>query len=1431
MNKIFIISILLFFLQPKTSNAQQDWEKPFERSEKAYLVGDYRSAYKALPTKVIQKMTDKPIQAIYYAFEGKYKDGLGKFGEMEKSLTQAVSLLNQDKKINPQSALARLRIADTYNAYGNPSKGLENILKAKEIADQLIALDTVVKLNVYSSLAKTYFLLGELNESLELAKKLLPTALKEINVSSITYNYQRKGQTKSKTRKLSTFEILQRKNLYADLLLIKANSQAKKGDITDADVSYQSTENWIKTNIGEKSYMYNKCKYDQVKSKEADAEDRESIRGYEKVLGNKGKRSFSAVSKFGIEVTESLVKQYYEEGSNRSKKEAKDLLHFGEKDIHTAYGSRTIYDVLIDEMRAERFSDQDDLDKQETRLNKLLRGRLNGINNLPTDFSKTPKEGINTFLNLGTYDIPADHPYNYQIALQMYDVAFNKGDYPKALIYLNRALIIKKNLFTDQVPEWYTSKLKLGSFYTNGAENLPEAEKILNECLPIVQSEYTSQNADYIDGLNDLAKIYDYTDRYQKAIDVLQETANSLKKRLGEKENLPLAEALSGIGYMQLRAGNYKIAESNLDNAIKLFESKRRGRRMIAYARALQTKARLYTTLGLYKEAETLLDKSESKSIRKHTSDNISVKSLDDIGFLYIKKGLFSKVEEPLLQSLINTEKQYGAVHRNLINTLNMLASLKYEQADYIKAQEYIRRASDIAVKLYGENSDRNATCLLTLGHVQASLGDYEKSEQSLQKAIQITQTNRNEKHILLVDPMASIAEIKFLRTNSVKESETLLNQAKEIVAKELGTDSPLYAEVLKKTSLIYTETNKLDQALNLLNDANNIYTKKLGKSNKNSADVYSIKGDLYSKKKDFKNAELNYENAKTIYEDVFNKRYPAYKKTVGKLGRMYFIKGDYKKSQTSLDESTDYYLKYLKQTFPSLSEGEKAKFWNSIRGDFEFYNTLAIKQKDVQPELLGKIYDFQLATKAILLSSSVKVRERILSSPDTSLKAKYKRWINLKEFFNNVISLNSKQLQEGNINPDKVEQQIEDLEKDLSGKSEAFAKGYDSKDYKWENVKENLKSGEAALEVIRFRYFTTNFSDSIVYAALIVTPQTRKNPELVVFKNGNQLESKFLKYYNNNIKLKNEENISYKQFWEPIDKYIKAEKIFLSPDGVYNMINVSSLHTPDNKYILDKYNVILVSNTRDIITKKLSKRVDFSDKSVVLIGNPSFYAKNDTIEKTLESLPGAEVEVKAIQELFNKEKWNAKKYIEADADEDVVKKLNSPRVFHVATHGYFLADEDAEDEVSEVTNENKQIKNPLLRSGLVFKGGGDVIGKKKIVSGENGILSAYEAMNLNFDNTELVVLSACETGKGEVQVGEGVFGLQRAFLVAGADAIIMSLFKVNDEVTQKLMLKFYQKWLKTGSKRIAFAEAQKEIKDEYKYPIFWGAFNMIGID
>ncbi len=539
----------------------------------------------------------------------------------------------------------------------------------------------------------------------------------------------------------------------------------------------------------------------------------------------------------------------------------------------------------------------------------------------------------------------------------------------------------------------------------------------------------------------------------------------------------------------------------------------------------------------------------------------------------------------------------------------------------------------------------------------------------------------------------------------------------------------------------------------------------------------------------------------------------------------------DYKRSKKLVEEALNNYEVFIKDFFPALSEREKAKYWNTIKGDFEFYNTLAFSNLEDFRDLTGKVYNYQLLTKALLLSSSIKIRERILNSTDEQLKSQYNTWIQKKEQLTLALSLSPAQLQENQIDPSALQQEVERLEKELSQKSELFGQSFDNKRITFDDVRKVLKPSDVAIEMVRYRYFNHTLTDSVIYAALYIKKEFSK-PKVIILKDGKKMENRYFKFYRNAITGKIPDTYSYNIFWQPIVNEIgQVATVYLSADGVYNQINLEAIPTPDGRYVIDNSNIVLVSNTKDLYLRNIKSRSTTSENTATMFGNPTFYVTAST-DQLIAPLPGTEKEVTQVQFMLKQKGWLTAEYVENLASEEKIKEMSNPKIFHIATHGFYRPTAQVTLEQQIEGNEAVMAQNPLMRTGLLLKGAGDLMDKTSYnFNMENGILTAYEAMSLNLDKTDLVVLSACETGLGDLEAGEGVYGLQRAFLVAGAKVLIMSMFKVDDEATQQLMLKFYQKWLNTGNLRQSFIDAKKELRSDYPEPIYWGAFMMIGLD
>jgi CHAT domain-containing protein len=393
-------------------------------------------------------------------------------------------------------------------------------------------------------------------------------------------------------------------------------------------------------------------------------------------------------------------------------------------------------------------------------------------------------------------------------------------------------------------------------------------------------------------------------------------------------------------------------------------------------------------------------------------------------------------------------------------------------------------------------------------------------------------------------------------------------------------------------------------------------------------------------------------------------------------------------------------------------------------------------------------------------------------------------------------------------------------------------------------------------VEVVRYKHYDPSaggkFADDIGYAFLIVTAESGNNPALIEIPGGKDLETKYLRSYRNHIRYNLADEASYNNYFGMLADFLRKQNItrlFFSPDGVYNKINLNTLENPSNKkFVIDEFDVRLVTNTRELLETETAPG---NAGSSTLIGFPKFNLDENELlgkpvkginrggisrtwrggllryvrgEEGISLLPGTKVEIEKIAALFGE---SAIVLRDQDASEQAARNVNNPKVLHIATHGYFLEDEAADDRPA-----RSYFSNPLLNAGLILAGAENFLTSGEPVNndGDDGILTAFEAMNLKLDATRLVVLSACETGLGDVQNGEGVYGLQRAFKLAGTQSIVMSLWNVDDEATQILMTTFYEEMLRTDDQHNAFRYAQQKVKEKFPSAFYWGAFIMVGI-
>ena len=335
------------------------------------------------------------------------------------------------------------------------------------------------------------------------------------------------------------------------------------------------------------------------------------------------------------------------------------------------------------------------------------------------------------------------------------------------------------------------------------------------------------------------------------------------------------------------------------------------------------------------------------------------------------------------------------------------------------------------------------------------------------------------------------------------------------------------------------------------------------------------------------------------------------------------------------------------------------------------------------------------------------------------------------------------------------------------------------------------------------------------------------------------------------NLYTKEQSHHLYDIIWGKLESHFQlVENIFFAPTSLLHQINIEILQDINGKSINEKYNFYRLSSTRElsIIQPKIKYdsailygglEYDMDTTSMIDLNKNYKYSSNiyatrallldSTLRASFEILPASIHEVKNINNILKYNNINSKIYDEKDGSEESFKALSNSHtsIIHLATHGFYYTENNISDNVF-FNQQDKE--SPLNRSGIIFAGAKKAWYGKKIPKNiDDGILLAKEVELMNLNGTGLLVLSACKTGLGEI-TAESIYGLQRSFKKAGVQTIIMSLWDVNDNITEEFMISFYTQWVTNKNKQQAFNKAMLYIKNKYhgSSPQYWAGFIML---
>ena len=858
---------------------------------------------------------------------------------------------------------------------------------------------------------------------------------------------------------------------------------------------------------------------------------------------------------------------------------------------------------------------------------------------------------------------------------------------------------------------------------------------------------------------------------------------------------VPVMQCVAGAEFYM---GNYAKA---LEAALKAYETAKENRDE-CYVELCFDIANFNACLSDYASAVGFSIEGLEAYSTSFGEDSIYAGHLNDLSYYYASLGNYREAIA-VVENAIEISKENNGSVDGYIEMLNSMAAFYSAAGSVWKAVEIGEKVADTILTNYGKN-DSYANSLNNLALYYANAGDYEKS-------IELCETS-----------------VGLLRSES----------------------NLYYAVSVSTLSSLYAYVGRYSDAIKMSDISSKIYIALYGKRHPFYAKSINMEASYYALSGDYSTAKRLMEEVLGIYESLFGKSDIYYASALQEYSNYCIMSSDFSEAGKTAMGAASITNGIVLDRFNNLTSIERRDFWNGCRGWYEEILPF-VAYKVRSDSLICSMYDGALLSKGILLNSEMEMRDLLLESGDTAVVSLYEQMrINRSMAYRQREDLAGLAAMDDSVRmavrqrADSLERVADRQERELVERSKVFGDYMRNLSISWRDVQKMLGKDEIAIEFLEVPVA----DDSVVYAALTLK-YDYDCPHFIELFDGRMLTELDKSLYFSSPAL-------YDMVWKPIEKEMEnVRAVYFSPAGELHRIAVEYAPVADGEFICDRYDLYRLSSTRQLVaytgiaetvrdgnTAVLYGGLDYeaAPSDIVADGNrhagksergihdfyPAIPADSLIARGPVASLPATRLEVDSINSIMKNSHWDVRTFTGSLGTEASFKALSGQlkSVIHVATHGFYGKDDRENIIMPEIFSYgNRYVEDKAMaRSGLLFAGAANAWQMPDTV--DNGILTAQEVSALDLRGLDLCVLSACETGLGEIS-GDGVFGLQRGFKKAGAKTLLISLNRVYDEATGLLMTEFYRNYLSGMSKVESLKSAQQYLRD-YERPVTNSAAN-----